>query len=137
MSEFPQLSGRGAGAKPELPFPFHKTRLHPSPKAAPNGVPTLFWPALTFFLSISVSLICWAAYNALPQIAGAGEKHLRHAQFSSKFNATSAAAADVDIPELLPEPERDVPAVVHNITGEPLFLPPPDVDMRTRKPTAE
>jgi hypothetical protein len=42
----------------------------------------------------------------------------------------------VQVPELLPEPERDAPAVVHLI-GEPLFVPPPMEEPPVRLPQAD
>src|SRR5256885_779637 len=98
MSEFLPATGTGAAATPAAPLPLHKTRLHPPPKGRRRPVPTLFWPIVTFLLSVSVSLICWYAYSTLPPAAAAGEKHLRQAPISLKFNPTSAAAPVVDKP---------------------------------------
>ena len=69
MSEFFPLTGTGAHATREAPSPFHKTRVHPQRKSPRRAVPTLFWPVVTFLLSVSVPLLCWYAYNDLPQSA--------------------------------------------------------------------
>ena len=121
MSHSSRLTAHTLGAKPDAPFPFHKTRVYPRPKA-PEAVPAFFWPLVSFLLSVSVSLICWGAYNTLPQKELGGEKHLRQALPSSKFNPTKAEAGRVDIPELLPVPKLDEPAVIANVTGEPPLL---------------
>src|SRR5437763_12997336 len=90
------------GGKPS--FPFHRTIWHPPRKAELEPVPTYFWPLVTLLFSVSVSLICWGAYDALPQMAAAGEKHLRQALLSSKVNPKSAGAPRVEVAELDPEP---------------------------------
>jgi hypothetical protein len=128
MPSISPLAPHAAHGKPDVPFPFHKTHVHPRQKA-PDPAPAFFWPLVSFLLSISVSLLCWAAYNALPQKAAGGEKHLQQALLSSKFNPTSAAARRVDIPELLPEPALDRPAAIAKVSGEPPLLPQPAVAM--------
>ena len=114
--------------KPDIAFPFHQTHVHPR-RNPPEPTPAFFWPLVSLLLSISVSLLCWAAYNALPEKSAGGEKHLRQTLLSSKFNPASAAARHVDIPELLPEPELDQPAAIAKVTGEPPLLPQPAMAM--------
>src|ERR1700730_4261293 len=88
MSHSSRLTAHSVRAKPDVPFPFHKTHVHPRPKA-PEPVPAFFWPLVSFLLSVSVSLICWGAYNALPQKATGEENHLRQALSPPKFNPAS------------------------------------------------
>lgn len=101
-------------------FPFHSTRIHgakwPNPRPEPDVAPDFFWPALLFLLSVAVALVCWSAYDALPQARAGREKPLQLALNSPKFNATG--------PELLHMPELMELAVVANVTSEPPLLPP-------------
>src|SRR5437016_13084538 len=112
MSEFFPLTGMGAHASREAPSALHKTRIHPQRTSRRRAGPTLFWPVATFLLSASVSLLCWYAYNDLPPTLAGAEKHLRQAEFSSKFNATSAEGPVAILPKPSPEPQPHVPAVV-------------------------
>lgn len=141
MADYSHLLLREANSKPEASFSFPRTPIPRPRNPEPDAVPTFFWPLVTVLLSISVALICWGAYNNLPQMASGGEKHLRPAHPSPKFNTTSAEAPDVQIPELLPEPELVELAVIANATGEPpLFqqplVPPPLVPNPAPQPFA-
>jgi hypothetical protein len=135
MFDSQRLCVTGTERIPASSFPFHKTHIHPTRKATPDPVPTFFWAVVTLLLSVSVALICWGAYNALPQTVSGGEKHLQHTPLSSKFNPTGAEASGVEVPELVPEPELEELAVVANGTGEPPLLPSlPPVESPAPKP---
>ncbi len=119
MSNFLRVSSDKTDARPEGAFPFHKTRIHRQTRARAQAAPPAFWPAVTLLLSVAVSLICWGLYNALPQMAAAGEKHLRQTPFSSKFNPTSIEAPPAKPPEQCPELEFEHGPLLASATAEP------------------
>jgi hypothetical protein len=101
-------------------FPFHKTYYHPTRGAKADALANVFWPIVMFLLSLSVSLICWGAYNALPQPAGAAEKDLRQVVVPPKFNPDSARVSLKKKAE--PVAESELPARAQ--VSEPPLLPP-------------
>ncbi len=98
-------------------FPFHKTYYHPARGAKADALASVFWPVALFLLSVSVSLICWGAYNALPRPALAGEKDLRQAVLPPKFNPDSARVPPTKKAEPIAESEP-------TRTAKPISAPP-------------
>lgn len=137
MADFARLVVNTSSHSPAVSFPLRKTRVHRSRPEERRTAPTFFFPLMMLLLTVAVALVCWDAYNALPQKKVDGEKHLRLFTISPKFNPTSAKAPQAALPELCPDLEFDEPAVAIKATAEPpLELMPPAVALVAPRPLA-